>query len=374
MTTLTESIQDLHPEWVVDRDSQEKGASPEILLVEEADGPVLVPIEGGFVPKSLRGSLALRGEELARFEAFVLATRGGSLGLRRVHTPSALLSGGEEAAEAPGGARSLLLIHGIFSHTSATFRGLAEAEFYGRLRGSGRYGDRIYGFNHVTASESIVASARRLLAALPAEETTYDVVAHSRGGLVARTIVERGEELFGALHRRFRLGRLVLAGVPNHGSELASSEGLAALLRLLQSGVVFGQEALYAYLLRLLSKVRGRLPGLLDMTPDGPFLVALNGAKRPIDLYGAIAADFEPGGVLGPADDEVDAVLGDHNDIAVPTVDACRCGHEWVPRGRVFATAALVPPPIDLEVARDVHHLSLFEQAATRSSILEQLL
>jgi hypothetical protein len=52
-----------------------------------------------------------------------------------------------------------------------------------------------------------------LLEGLPAESTTFDVITHSRGGLVLRTW-SNGADAFGPLADRFKLGHAVLGRRP----------------------------------------------------------------------------------------------------------------------------------------------------------------
>ena len=62
-----------------------------------------------------------------------------------------------------------------------------------------------------------------LLEALPDRTTTFDVITHSRGGLVLRHLVERRERC-GTLADRFAVGRAVLVASPNGGTPLASPD------------------------------------------------------------------------------------------------------------------------------------------------------
>jgi hypothetical protein len=86
--------------------------------------------------------------------------------------------------------RNLLFLHGTFSSTKAAFHGLAQTQgsngktFFEEMQEV--YGDRIYGFDHFTLSRTPQDNARMLLDALPARPTTFDVITHSRGGLVLR--------------------------------------------------------------------------------------------------------------------------------------------------------------------------------------------
>jgi hypothetical protein len=123
--------------------------------------------------------------------------------------------------------RNLLFIHGTFSSTKAAFRSLAQTPgsngrtFFEELQAV--YGNRIYGFDHFTLSRTPQENVQMLLEALPARPTTFDVITHSRGGLVLRHVVER-RDLFGSLADRFVLGRAVLVASPNEGTPLASPD------------------------------------------------------------------------------------------------------------------------------------------------------
>lgn len=117
--------------------------------------------------------------------------------------------------------RNLLFIHGTFSSTTAAFKELAKTQgrngktLFTELQEV--YGNRIYGFDHFTLSRTPEENVRMLLEALPERPTTFDVITHSRGGLVLRHLVERREQ-FGTLADRFAVGRAVLVASPNGGT------------------------------------------------------------------------------------------------------------------------------------------------------------
>ena len=115
--------------------------------------------------------------------------------------------------------RSLLFIHGTFSNAASAYRPLAESNFFDRVKDT--YADRMFAFDHFSVSRTPEQNARMLLEGLPEQTTTFDVVTHSRGGLVLRNLVERGTQ-FGDLSRRFKLGRAVLVASPNDGTPLAT--------------------------------------------------------------------------------------------------------------------------------------------------------
>ncbi|MCK9985130.1 MAG: hypothetical protein AzoDbin1_01602 [Azoarcus sp.] len=83
-----------------------------------------------------------------------------------------------------GDAPTLLFIHGTASHTLGSFKdlraGSAAADWEPLAR---RFGERIFGFEHRTFSESPIDNALQLARTLPAG-ARLSVVTHSRGGLV----------------------------------------------------------------------------------------------------------------------------------------------------------------------------------------------
>ena len=117
--------------------------------------------------------------------------------------------------------RSLLLIHGTFSNAASAYKSLADSSFFDRV--SSLYGDRIFAFNHFTVSRTPEENARMLLDGLPNKIFNFDVITHSRGGLVLRNLVERTAAL-GAISKRFRLGNAVLVASPNEGTPLAAPQ------------------------------------------------------------------------------------------------------------------------------------------------------
>jgi hypothetical protein len=121
--------------------------------------------------------------------------------------------------------RNLLFLHGTFSNAAAAFKELAST------RGSdgktlfesiaATYGDRVFAFDHFTVSKSPKENVQDLLNSLPNGPFVFDVVTHSRGGLVLRHLVEIPDSS-GTVARRFVLRNAVLVASPNEGTPLAS--------------------------------------------------------------------------------------------------------------------------------------------------------
>ncbi len=263
------------------------------------------------------------------FEEAAFRRAGLAEGLVHV-TPEALRSGplapASPALLAPPPARNLLLLHGTFSSTASAYSDLARSGFFAALEPI--YGGRVVGFDHYTLSRTPAENARALAEALPGEEPfLFDVVAHSRGGLVLRTLLERPEEV-GPVASRIATGRTVLAGVPNLGTPLASPgrwelalSGWLNLLDLLPKApapllAAFVVEAL----LWLARRVTTLLPGLSAMDPAGETVAALGKRALP-GAYSALAARHEATGALARRllDAGADRFFGEPNDLVVPT-------------------------------------------------------
>jgi hypothetical protein len=125
------------------------------------------------------------------FEKRVWQKRGLKEGWLRV-TKDSLAGGALESAKPTSPERSLLFIHGPFSDAASAYRELASSSFFDRVKDT--YADRIFAFNHFSVSRTPEQNARMLLSGLPEQSTTFDVVTHSRGGLVLRNIVERAKQ------------------------------------------------------------------------------------------------------------------------------------------------------------------------------------
>ena len=195
--------------------------------------------------------------------------------------------------------RSLLFLHGTFSHAAAAFRPLADSTFFDRVKDT--YADRMFAFDHFSLSRTPEQNARMLLEALPEQTTTFDVVTHSRGGLVLRNLVERSKP-FGDLARRFKLGRAVLVASPNDGTPLASPKRwdetigwLANVLEMFPDNPFTTGAAFVANgIVWLANHASGDLPGLHAMDTDGDLIAAIQEPPGPpADAYSALVANYQ---------------------------------------------------------------------------------
>ena len=301
------------------------------------------------------------------------AFRRAGLAERLVHvTPEGLaerrLAAASASLLAPPPARNLLLLHGTFSDTASGFADLARGGFFEAL--APLYGGRVVGFDHHTVSRTPSENARMLAAALPGEEPfLFDVVAHSRGGLVLRTLLERPAEV-GPLASRFACGRAVLAAVPNLGTPLASParwelalSGWLNLFDLLPPAPapLLGEFVVEA-LLWLARRVTATLPGLAAMDGRGSAIAAFERSAVPA-AYSVLAASHHATGSLALRllESGIDRFFGEPHDLVVPT-DGCslldRTGGARIPGDRVAKLGDV--GRAGRRPRRPVHHLDLF--------------
>ena len=334
-----------------------RGAHAAVLVLRAVAG-----VEEGAIAKVARAfeEAAFRRAGLA--ERLVHVTRDGlAEGRLGAAAPSLL---------APPPERNLLLLHGTFSSTAAAFGDLARGAFFEALEAV--YGGRVVGFDHYTLSRTPAENARMLASSLPGEEPfLFDVVAHSRGGLVLRTLVERPAEV-GPAASRVACGRAVLAAVPNLGTPLASAarwdlalSGWLELFDLLPAAPapLLGEFVVEA-LLWFARRVTTALSGLGAMDPGGAEVAAFGRSAVP-EAYSALAASHRASGPLALRllESGVDRFFGEPHDLVVPTEGAIlldRASGARIADGRVgfFGPGGR----LGRTQARPVHHLGLFER------------
>lgn len=232
------------------------------------------------------------------------------------------------------GGPALLFVHGTFSMAHSGFGTLPRALL---MKLHERYNGRVLALNHPSISQSPEDNARwladHLAANLPADATLQlDVVAHSRGGLVARELITHSDE-FG-LAGRLQVRKLVMIGVPNAGTVLAQSvhwkhyiDRMTNILQFVPDNPVTDtMDAVLTLLKHVVVGASQGLDGIRAMDPTGDYLASrLNGPglTHGVALY-AVASDYEPpkgSPLLRVARDTVaDLVFGSvHNDLVVPT-------------------------------------------------------
>jgi len=239
----------------------------------------------------------------------------------------------------PTGERTLLFLHGTFSNAASVFGPLSGTSFFDRARLL--YGDRIYAFNHFSVSRAPDENARQLLSALPSGEHRCDVITHSRGGLVLRSLVEHRQE-HGALADRFRLGHAVLVASPNDGTPLATPQRweetvgwFANVMEIFPvNPFTTGAEFVSEALVWLASHLANDLPGLRAMDGAGNLIVDLQGPPGPpADAYSALVSNVHPDDALWQRalDVGVDEFFGTANDLVVPSEGGWRIDRDGTP-------------------------------------------
>ena len=232
----------------------------------------------------------------------------------------------------------LLLLHGTFSTVQSGYAALLESPQLADLRQ--RYGQRVIAFNHPTLHPSLRDNAESLLSAIPPQlPLTLDVVAHSRGCLLGRTVAQ-GEGRLQRPHLTLRKA-IWLAG-PQRGTRLADHERWKALIdratNLLSALPSSGYHQALTTILTLVKIIGadavGALPGLSAMAPQSAALAALNRGQSQGTTYYGIAADYRPTDpnlaalMLRRTGDELrDRFFDEPNDGIVPTAGAFDLRH-----------------------------------------------
>lgn len=268
-----------------------------------------------------------------------------------------------------GAGPSLLVVHGFTGSIHGSFGDLSD-DVVGTIAGA--YGGRALAYDHPTLVATPLTNAELARDQLLAAGTplTLDVLAHSRGGLVARELAH----LLDSTGSRIR--SITFVATPNDGTPLADTNRPMGLLDALTNlaGAVPGSDAI-ALALELLKDIVVRsgldaLEGLRAMDPDGGYLRALNDRAVGGDLaVRAIAADFEPmsdAGIVRTARDRlVDAYFGGvRNDLIVPTLSTI------VTKGRFG-----VPPQqrLVLDSSRGVDHSTFWTNPRATHQLVEWL-
>jgi hypothetical protein len=298
-----------------------------------------------------------------------------------------------------GKKRRLLFVHGTFSSTDAFLNGFDHAAngdaFLKRIFA---HYDEVLAFDHPTLSVSPVLNSFDLAGAMTNASGPLDVVAHSRGGLVARWFLEgfAGADGSGP-------NRAVLVGSPLGGTSLASPPRLRDSLSMLSNigtAMKMGGAAAVAYfpllaaplaLLKIATSVVSAaaktpvIDAAVQMIPglSGQSRVAFNHeierlrrctpAKPP--TYFAVKSNFEtakPGWKFWQwfradqlKDLGADIVFPGDNDLVVDTGSMIELGGPPTP--------VAIPKArwCDFEKSDKVFHTNYFEQPETLDFILD---
>ncbi|HLN83936.1 MAG TPA: CHAT domain-containing protein [Candidatus Binatia bacterium] len=292
----------------------------------------------------------------------------------------------------------LVFIHGTGSSTLGSFGDLQKISANDWDALEAKFGGRIYGFEHLTLSESPIQNAIELATQLP-KGAQVNLVTHSRGGIVGDLLCldafsdelieqfksdlpepgdvpederERLKKEIANAHaeqraklrdlrallqdRQFAIRRYVRVAAPARGTLLASGNFdvfLSALLTLIgRVPYLYGNPLYYAFKRVVLEIAKNRtnaklVPGIEAMLPDAPMARFLASAKpQGSTQFAAISGDTEGGGLLkrlGVLFTDYAFFSGVDNDLVVDT-------------GSMYAG-----------IAREAHGRALFDQGPTTS-------
>ena len=243
----------------------------------------------------------------------------------------------------------LLLLHGTFGTPHATFLDWIEHESFQAI--SQHYGGRCLAYAHPTLGQTIEQNAAWLTAHLLALSAPIDVVAHGRGGLLARQL---------AADERLSLRRVCQVGTPNNGTALALG---ANLPRFVDGHVALlaraPQQRAEAILEGALCMTRFasldppvELPGMMAMTPGSTLARAFAGSGQRQQWFTIGAQYARPEGLRSERGDEFDSAP---NDLIAPAA-ACH-----LPGVQPVDTLRLT--------GSDVHHHSYFSNPEVRERL-----
>lgn len=267
------------------------------------------------------------------------------------------------------GQPALVFVHGTFSDSLGAFRRLDRPTIEA-LRA--RYPGGVYAFDHFSLTKSPLENAQMFLASLPDQaDLRIDLVTHSRGGLVARSLTEL------APHPNVTFGNVVFFGTPNAGTALADPERLKSCMNLLTNLVnlipdfagLFVLSWIVAVVQWVAANGVGKLPGLVPQSPSSEFLKSLNDPVTASNArYAAISADYEADtGLLAKLKDAgMDALFAAPNDLVVPTASVTSV--DVAAAQPVFVAGRT----LSFQGSR-VFHGNFFEQPAARAFLLSVL-
>jgi pimeloyl-ACP methyl ester carboxylesterase len=200
--------------------------------------------------------------------------------------------------------RTLLIVHGILSSVEGMLSGLPRSAME---RWCESYQGRVIAFNHLSLVDSPEDNARFFLEkvreALPEGHLEFDVVCHSRGGIVSRMMAEHGYELVRGSNAAFR--SIYFVASPNNGSQLGDPNHMVDMVDVFTNfltnfpdgPVMYSIETLLAIVKMLASAGMRQLPGIASMgtVAEGFIAKRLNHAGERLEVhYGAAASDYEP--------------------------------------------------------------------------------
>jgi pimeloyl-ACP methyl ester carboxylesterase len=200
------------------------------------------------------------------------------------------------------GKRALLVVHGIFSSVEGMLSQLPASAL---ARWSEFYEGRVIGFNHLSVTLSPEQNAKYFLElarqALLEGNCEFDVVCHSRGGIVSRAMAERGHTLVPETNCKFR--SIYFVASPNAGSPLGNARHIVDMVDVFtnlltqfpDSHLLYALESVLGVIKVLAYNSGQYFPGIVSMGTEGYITQVLNKARQPSPaIYAAAGSDYFP--------------------------------------------------------------------------------
>jgi hypothetical protein len=264
----------------------------------------------------------------------------------------------------------LMYLHGTFARADLAFGSLPKPVFSELFEA---YGGRVAAFNHFTLSENPEQNIRKFLEMMPAGvNLELDLICHSRGGLVGRTLA-------GALGtaglEAVKVRKVVFVATPNHGTALTDPEHVVgllnrvtSLLNLIPPGPLSVISAILEAVITVV-KVIGHgalkgLGGLASMQPGGEFLKRLGQGPQPSATFFGLTANFDPEEGLEALvrNGLMDIVFGEAgNDLVVPTEGVFKGDGSGFPIDKVNLE--------EYTIKERINHFNFFENPKATAAI-----
>jgi hypothetical protein len=202
------------------------------------------------------------------------------------------------------GKPTLLVVHGIFSSVEGMLNKLPRAAME---RWVNHYKGRTIAFNHLSVSVPPEENARFFMEtakrAVPDGKFQFDILCHSRGGIVSRTMAERGRIVFPDTNSAIR--KVYFAASPNKGSALGDPEHMLEMIDVFTNlltqfpdgHVLYAIETVLAVVKMMAYTAGVDLPGMASMSTvrDGYIASVLNqGSEKSPAKYAAAGSDYTP--------------------------------------------------------------------------------
>jgi hypothetical protein len=278
-------------------------------------------------------------------------------GLRRPYQlAQRTLAGRWQPPDWPGlaGGAVLLLLHDTFSTPQATFADWLDDPAFAPV--ARVCGGRLLAISHPTLTASIDDNLEWLVARLASLPGPFDIVAHGRGGLLARALAVDG---------RLPLRRVCQVGTPNQGTPLARGPLLPQFLdghlaMLARTSPMAAQVTLEGALLLARATSQGgdgALAGVADLMPERAVPAARSDFSAPHPEWFTIGSQFTLPDCNGSHGEAVEDSFAMPNDGVVPTQG---CHEPGIP----------VKESLHLQA---VHHHGYFSDARVRQRLASWL-